>query len=117
MPSPPDEQHEQHERLSPPDERGTSPARGAQIFSNDNAIEYSRSAQTKNILKQRIWGLIRTVVLVFLFVVLFRTWEAKGYVAGSSKTWFNLLATILSVALGLNFSVSLAYVPICQSLD
>lgn len=81
-----------------------------QSFSQDNAVEYSRRDQVHRIAKRRTWGLLFTILLVSLTFAILIIWKQKGYVPNSSKTLFNFLSTVLSLALGINFSVGLTVV-------
>ena len=76
-------------------------------FSSENSLEYIARKQTRTIAFRRFWGFLGTVMLVLLTVAMLRIWEYKGRMPTSQKTLFGLLSTVLSIALGLNFSVGL----------
>lgn len=84
-----------------------SGARSYENFSSDNSRTYSPRRQIGQVAKRRIWGLAGTVLLVTLTIAILRIWEQKKYVPPSSKTLFNFFSTVLSIALGLNFSEAL----------
>lgn len=79
--------------------------RSFEKLSSDNSCVHSPRKQVGRVAKRRIWELAGTVLLVTLTLALLRIWEHKKYVPTSSKTLFNFLTTVLSIALGLNFSV------------
>lgn len=47
--------------------------------------------------------LLFTLALLALFIMTLVLWEHKGNVSHGSRRWFNTIATILNLALGLNF--------------
>lgn len=47
--------------------------------------------------------MVFTLILVALFVMTLALWERNGNVSHSGKIWFNVIATVLNLALGLNF--------------
>ncbi|KAL6721495.1 hypothetical protein ACLMJK_000599 [Lecanora helva] len=69
-----------------------------------DSLPYSSGRQVRSVIKRRIWDFLWTVLFVFLIVVILQVWEYKGAVSTSQVTIFNLLSTILSIALGLNLS-------------
>ena len=71
---------------------------------------YSARRQTRGVIKRRIWGCLFTIILVLLILAILRIWQHKGVTSNSQKTLFNFLSTVLSIALGLNFSVG--YLPL-----
>lgn len=74
---------------------------------NGNSNNYIHHNQVRAIAFRRIWGLLLTVLLVLLIIALMAIWEQKGYVSNSEKITYNFFSTVLTITLGLNFSVSL----------
>lgn len=80
---------------------------GAPNFENmstENSVIYMPLKQVRWVARKLIWGLAGTILLATLTIAILRIWEHKKYVSTSSKNLFNFLSTVLSIALGLNFS-------------
>ena len=82
-----------------------SAARSFENLSSGNSDVYSPRKQVSRVANRRIWELAVTILLVLLTIAILIIWDHKKYVPTSSKTMFNFFSTVLSIALGLNFSV------------
>ncbi|KAI4126464.1 MAG: hypothetical protein LQ347_004963 [Umbilicaria vellea] len=65
--------------------------------------EFDPTQQTWRLLKEQPPHLIFTIVLLTLFIVTLVLFKNAGNVSHDTKIWFNVITTILNLALGLNF--------------
>lgn len=70
---------------------------------SDSTDKFDPAQQTWRLLKKQTPHFIYTIVLVALFIVTLILFKNAANVSHDTKIWFNLITTVLNLALGLNF--------------